>query len=87
MTTMRHLIVFLPGIMGSALQKNGRDAWALSGGALWSYLTTWGQSVAELKITSEDPRVDDLGDGVTAARLIEDLHTVPGLVQHAGYGP
>ena len=87
MTTMRHLIVFLPGIMGSVLQKNGHDAWALSGGALWSYLTTWGQSVSQLQIAQEDPGADDLGDGVTAARLIEDLHTVPGLVEHAGYGP
>ena len=31
---MRDVIVLLPGIMGSVLQKDGKDAWALSGGAL-----------------------------------------------------
>ncbi len=84
--TMRHLIVLLPGVMGSVLQKDGHDAWALSGQALWRYLTSWGQTVQQLTIAHEDWRVDDLGDGVTAPRLIEDLYTIPGVTEHAGYG-
>lgn len=83
---MRHLIVLLPGVMGSVLQKDGHDAWALSGQALWRYLTSWGQSIQQLTIAQEDWRVDDLGDGVIAARLIEDLYTIPGVTEHAGYG-
>ncbi len=85
-STMRHLIVFLPGIMGSVLQKDGRDIWALSGQALWTYLATLGNSIQSLEIAAEDWRADDLGDGVSAARLIEDLHTIPGITEHAGYG-
>lgn len=83
---MRHLIVFLPGIMGSALQKDGKDVWALSGEGLWQYLISWGGSVQNLAIAQEDGQTDDLHDGVRATRLIEDLHSVPGLIEHAGYG-
>ncbi len=83
---MRHLIVFLPGIMGSALQKDGQDVWALSGEGLWHYLTSWGGSVQGLAVAQDDGLTDDLGDGIKAARLIEDLHSVPGLIEHAGYG-
>ena len=83
---MRHLIVFLPGIMGSALQKDGKDVWALSGEGLWRYLSTWGGSIQQLAIAHDDGITDDLQDGVKAARLIEDLHSVPGLIEHAGYG-
>ena len=34
---MHDLVVVLPGITGSTLRKGGKDVWALSGGALWSY--------------------------------------------------
>jgi len=85
---MRHLLIFLPGIMGSVLLKEGRDIWALSGQALWQYLRTMGtvgESLQLLSIIDDDWRRDDLGDGIVATRLIEDLHSVPGLVEHAGY--
>ncbi|MEI7642928.1 MAG: hypothetical protein WCJ55_01345, partial [Chloroflexales bacterium] len=85
---MRHLLIFLPGIMGSALQKDGRDIWALSGQALWQYLRTMrtvGESLQLLRIIDDDWEQDDLGDGISAVRLIEDLHSIPGLVEHAGY--
>ena len=32
-TPVGDVIVLLPGIMGSVLQKDGKDVWALSGGA------------------------------------------------------
>lgn len=87
---MRHLVILLPGIMGSVLQKNGKDVWALSGQALWQYLGSRlaaGNSLQALQVVAEDWGRDDLGDGIVAARLIEDLHAIPGLAQHAGYSP
>jgi pimeloyl-ACP methyl ester carboxylesterase len=83
---MRHLVIFLPGIMGSALQKDGKDLWALSGQALWQFLKARGQSIAQLQVQQDDPEANDLGDGVTAPRLLEDVHSVPFIVEHAGYG-
>lgn len=87
---MRHLVVLLPGIMGSVLQRNGVDVWALSGQALWQYLQTLpavGAVLQALRIENDNWHQDTLGDGVVATRLIEDIHAVPGIVEHAGYGP
>ncbi len=82
---MRHLLIFLPGITGSVLQKDGRDVWALSGQGLWEYVRTLGQSLNTLLIAQEDWEQDDLGDGIKAVRLTEDLHSIPHLIEHAGY--
>lgn len=83
---MRHLVIFLPGIMGSVLQKDGQDLWSLSGQALWQFLKARGQSIAQLKVQQENAQADDLQDGITAPRLLEDVHSVPFIVEHAGYG-
>ncbi len=32
----KDMIVLLPGITGSVLQKNGRDVWAISGKSFWN---------------------------------------------------
>lgn len=82
---MRHLIILLPGVMGSALQKDGKDAWALSGQALVHYLSTLRNSIEQLRIIDDDWQRDDLGDGIRAVRLIEDIISIPYLVEHAGY--
>jgi hypothetical protein len=37
---MRDIVVLLPGITGSVLQKDGKDIWAISGQAVWKALTT-----------------------------------------------
>src|SRR5688500_1841963 len=85
LTEMRHLVIVLPGIMGSALQKDGKDVWALSGQAVWQYLRSLGGSLEELRIIDDDEKSPDLADGIVATRLIEDLHSIPFLVEHAGY--
>src|SRR5512143_2160073 len=84
-SSMRHMIILLPGIMGSVLQKDGKDLWALSGQALWQYLTNLKNTIRQMRLEGEDWTVDDRGDGVHAARLIEDLHSIPPFVEHAGY--
>ena len=40
--TMSDVIVLVPGILGSVLQKNGRDVWAASGGAALAGLLSGG---------------------------------------------
>src|SRR4051812_12604790 len=79
------LVVILPGITGSVLEKDGREVWAptwsVVGAALWS----GGGSVEALRLGEDPPDVDDLGDGVRATRLVDDAHLVPGLVKIDGY--
>jgi hypothetical protein len=80
------VIVLLPGITGSVLARDGRDVWAVSGGSLWRALTSLGHSITDLALTDDPPDVDDLGDGVTAPRVMPDVHLIPGLWTIDGYG-
>jgi pimeloyl-ACP methyl ester carboxylesterase len=82
---VRDVVVLLPGILGSVLQRDGKDVWALSKGAAWRGLTSLGRSVKDLELHGDDPQKPDLGDGVTAARLMPDIHLVPGFWKIDGY--
>jgi hypothetical protein len=82
---MRDVVVCLPGITGSVLQKDGRDVWNISGGALISALTTLGHSISDLKLDDDPADIDDLGDGITAPQLIRDVHLIPGFWKIDGY--
>lgn len=73
------VVVLLPGILGSVLQRDGKDVWAPTPGAVGRGLWTLGRSVKSLELTSDPWDVDDLGDGVTAPRLMSGVHLVPGL--------
>jgi len=75
---MPDVIVLLPGILGSVLQKDGRDVWAASAGGVLAGLLSRGQSIRELTLF-EDNLDEDLGDGVTADRLMPDVHILPRL--------
>jgi pimeloyl-ACP methyl ester carboxylesterase len=85
-TPVSDVIVLLPGITGSVLQKDGRDIWALSGGAAVRALTSLGSSIKGLKLDDDNPAADDLGDGIVATRVIADTHLIPGLWKIDGYG-
>ena len=83
---MGDVVVLLPGILGSVLQRDGKDVWAMSAGAAFRALFSFGGSIKKLELDGDDPDVDDLGDGVTAPRILPDLHIVPGLWKIDGYG-
>src|SRR5262245_22378711 len=82
---MRDVVVCLPGITCSVLQKDGRDVWNISGGALLNALRTLGHSIGDLELEDDPADVDDLGDGVTAPELIHDVHLIPGFWKIDGY--
>jgi hypothetical protein len=82
---MRDVVVVLPGITGSVLQKNGKDVWNVSGGAVLGALLSLGRNVKDLQLEEDPPDVDDLGDGVTATSVIRDVHLIPGLWKIDGY--
>ncbi|MGW0391032.1 lipase/acyltransferase domain-containing protein [Streptomyces sp. NPDC003042] len=79
------VVVLLPGITGSVLARNGKDVWAPSSTAVLGALASLGGSLRSLELGEDDWRVDDLGDGVVADRLVPDLHTLPGLWKIDGY--
>src|SRR5262249_10320934 len=84
---MSDIIIVLPGITGSVLEKDGKELWAISGQAISAYVRSRGESLhlLEMKAT-DDPALDDLGDGITATKLMPDTHIIPGLWKIDGYG-
>jgi pimeloyl-ACP methyl ester carboxylesterase len=78
---MDDVIVLLPGITGSVLQKDGKDVWALTPSAARRALLTLGHDIGDLELPS-----DDKDDGVEATELMPDLHLIPGLWKIDGYG-
>jgi hypothetical protein len=79
------VIVLLPGITGSVLARDGKDVWAVSPGAALQALLTLGHSLQDLRLNDDDPTSATLGDGVTAPRLVSDVHLIPGFWKIDGY--
>jgi pimeloyl-ACP methyl ester carboxylesterase len=82
---MKDMIIILPGILGSVLQKDGRDLWAVSGQAIWQVVTRSQQTLQKLKLGQDDPEAESLGDGIQATALIQDTHLIPGFWKIDGY--
>ncbi len=82
---MGDVVVLLPGILGSALARDGKEIWAPSPGAIGRALWTLGGSVRSLTLEDDPWEQDDLGDGVTATRVMPDIHIIPGLWGIDGY--
>ena len=78
---IRDMVIVLPGITGSVLQKDSRPLWAISGRSIWDVVRTSGSSLEALQLNNDDPNVDDLGDGITATSVMDDFHLVPGLIK------
>lgn len=82
---MKDLIILIPGILGSILQKDGKDLWAVSGQALWQVLTKSGKTINNLKLEQDDPNAESLGDGIRATAIMQDTHLIPGFWKIDGY--
>lgn len=85
MRRLRDVVIVLPGITGSVLQKDGKEVWGVSSQAAWGALTSLGGTLEALALAGDDPDLDDLGDGIRASRLMPDAHLIPGLVKIDGY--
>lgn len=84
---MSDVIVLLPGILGSELEKHGRKVWGWSGRVLARNLFGFDTAaVDDLWVAQDSPDAETLDDGVVATRLLPDLHLVPGLWKIDGYG-
>ncbi|MFL6029451.1 MAG: esterase/lipase family protein [Gaiellaceae bacterium] len=82
---MGDVIVMLPGITGSVLQKDGKDVWAPTAGAAVGALFSLGKNIKSLALKDDPPDADDLGDGVVATRVMPDIHLIPGFWKIDGY--
>ncbi|GAB4369673.1 MAG: hypothetical protein Kow00121_09770 [Elainellaceae cyanobacterium] len=83
-TALRDIVVILPGITGSVLQKNGKDVWNFSGQSVWQLVQTFGDSLNQLKLAGDDTGIKDLEDGIQATGLVQGAHIIPGLEKILG---
>jgi hypothetical protein len=83
--SMSDVIVLVPGILGSALVKDGREVWGASGSSIAGNLITFGNALRTLelphRIGYNDPK-----DGVTAPHVLPKLYMVPTFWKADGYG-
>jgi pimeloyl-ACP methyl ester carboxylesterase len=79
------LLIFLPGITGSVLQKNSKDVWAVTTESVGGALTNLGRNLQGLELKDDPQDVEDLGDGVVATGLFPDVHLIPGFWKIDGY--
>lgn len=80
------VVVVIPGISGSVLEKPDGALWALSGSAVAKAIRSLGTSVFDLRLVDDDPTLPVAPDGVQPTGLLDDLHIVPGLWRVDGYG-
>ena len=55
---MRDIVVLLPGITGSVLQKDGKDIWAISDQTIWRALTSLGSARQHVTLGDDNPEID-----------------------------
>lgn len=78
---MKDVVVLLPGIMGSALAKDGSPVWDTSASVVGRALLSGGGSIKSLALASDA----DTGTGVRATHLLQDVHLVPFFWKIDGY--
>lgn len=82
---VRHLVVIVPGFLGSVLRRGDRDLWNLSPSVLACSLASRGQSLEELVSPTSQLSLPDFRDGVEPTGLIKQPVSVPGLARLPGY--
>ncbi|MDK1493035.1 hypothetical protein QN219_23815 [Sinorhizobium sp. 7-81] len=74
------LVIFIPGILGSVLAKDGKTVWDLSVTGLYR-----GTRLTELHLDAPGSLDDDIGDGITAVGVVDNIGGIPGLWKLGGY--
>lgn len=77
------LVIVVPGLIGSVLEKDGKPIWGYSLGATWRIAA--GDALEQLRLKGADDERDDLQDGVVPRALIPDVQLIPGLWKLEGY--
>lgn len=78
-----HVVIIVPGILGSVLTKDGSQLWDFSVHALGGGLLSG--SISNLALSEPGSLAEDLQDGVVATDVLANMEAVPGLWRVGGY--
>lgn len=81
---IKDVVVLLPGLLGSVLEREGKEIWGLSGSAIFRAIFSGAGSVKSLTLKS-DSGGEIADDGVVAKAVLPDTHLIPGLWKVDGY--
>jgi pimeloyl-ACP methyl ester carboxylesterase len=73
---IQHMVVLVPGIMGSVLQRNDQDVWNVPRNGLWVFSQRG--NCENLTIRDEDDPDQDYSDGIEPTALVNDAYLIPG---------
>jgi hypothetical protein len=79
------LVVVVPGILGSRLLHNGNPLWGDDSPTFLEWARRRGAELAHLAVGSDDPALDDLGDGIVPDGLIQNFLVVGRFAKIGGY--
>jgi hypothetical protein len=74
------LVVIVPGILGSRLEKNGKEVWGTTPRRLLVNVLTFGRAMKSALAIPADTDPAEPDDGVQPTGLITGLTVIPGLV-------
>jgi pimeloyl-ACP methyl ester carboxylesterase len=83
---LKDVVVLLPGILGSVLERDGKVVWGFTAGGIGRAVMSLGDSIKDLKLGKDSPVAPYLDDGIRATRVMPDIHLIPGLWKIDGYG-
>ncbi len=83
-TEFSDVLVLLPGLMGSVLERDGRVLWGTSKRHILRVLWRRGAPIKELLLQRDSPE-DEPVDDIVATRLIDDVQIIPGWWKIDGY--
>ena len=77
------IVVVVPGLIGSVLSKDGKALWDMAPGAIYRLMR--GGALREITLVGPDDESDDIGDGIEATALIDNVEMIPGFWKQGGY--
>src|SRR5882724_7011096 len=86
-TKLGDLVILIPGILGSRLVHEGRPLWGDDSPTFLQWARRHSGELGRLSVASDDPSLEDLGDGISADGLMQGPLVVGRFLKLAGYAP
>ncbi len=84
-TKFGDLVIIVPGVLGSRLLYNGSPLWGDKSPTFLQWAQHRAADLAHLSIGSDDPALEDLGDGIVPDGLVQGIYVVGRFARVGGY--